>query len=273
MIAFSFALSLPASAAPKVHISVSGSLSMLGRVRSIALLYMKDHPQVEVSVHRHMSGDDGIKRLIAGDLDVAMASRKISAGENELAKAKGLKLDEKVIGYGGVVVIVDKQNPVSELSVEQLRKIMSGKIVNWKEVGGRDQAIAVFKISEKSHPGTSYFIENGMLDGVPVVAGAVTLAQFPEIVKKVGEISGAIACVRMRDPFPGVKATTKTLKIKKDERSLSVSPSWKTISNGTYAFRRPYYLYTVAAANREVQGFVDFAVTRGWVQSPLAHVW
>ncbi|MGC9196835.1 MAG: PstS family phosphate ABC transporter substrate-binding protein [Syntrophobacteraceae bacterium] len=273
MIAFAFALSLPAVAAPSVHIRVGGSLSMLGWVRSIARTYMKDHPQVEVSVYRHVPGDDGIKRLIAGELDVAMASRKISAGDSEAAKAKGLKLDEHVVGYGAVVVIVDKQNPVTELSVYQLRKLISGKIANWKEVGGRDQAVAVFNISGKTHPGTSYFLENAILDGAPVVAGAVTLAQFPEIVRKVGETPGAIACVRMRDPFPGEKARTKILKIKKDEHTPSVSPCRATISDGTYAFRRPYYLYTVAAANKEVQGFVDFAATRGWVKPPLTHVW
>jgi phosphate transport system substrate-binding protein len=234
---------------------------------------MKDHPQVEISVSRHASGDDGIKRLIAGDLDVAMASRKVSSGENELAKAKGLKLDEHVIGYGAVVVIVDKQNPVSELTANQLRKLLSGKIVNWKEAGGRDQAVEVFTISKKSHPGTSSFIENAILAGLPEASGAVTLAKFPEIVRKVGKTPGAIACVRMRDPFPGEKATTKIVKIKKEQSSPSVSPSWKTISDGTYPFRRPYYLYTVAAANKEVQDFVGFVVTRGWVQSPLAHVW
>ncbi len=273
MIAFSLALSLSATAAPGGRIRVGGSLSMLGWVRKIAANYMKDHPRVEVSVYRHVPGDDGVKRLIAGDLDIAMASREISAGEKELAKAKGLKLDEHVIGYGAVVVIVDKQNPVSELSVEQLRKLMTGKIVNWKEVGGRDQAVRVFNIDEKSHSGTSYFIQNGVLGGKPVVAGAVTLPQFPEIVKKVGETSGAMACVRMRDPFPGVKTTTKILKIKKDEGSPSVSPSRETISDGTYPFRRPYYLYTVVPANKEVQGFVGFVETRGWVQPPSPSVW
>ena len=199
--AFSIAGGLPSAAQTKVIIEVTGADSMWGRVRSLALLYMKDHPQVDIAVFGNSLVDEGMKALIAGEADVAMASRKITAQESEAAKVKGLQLDEHVVGYGGIVIITDQQNPVNELSIDQVRKIFTGEIVNWKDINGKDQAITVFKSGEKN-PGTLLFVENDILGGVPIAKSAVTLPDFPAIIKKVAETTGSIACVRMREPIP-----------------------------------------------------------------------
>jgi phosphate transport system substrate-binding protein len=233
---------------------------------------MKDHPQVDIAVSANSLVDEGMKALIAGETDVAMASRKITAQESEAAKAKGLQLDEHVVGYGGIVIITDQENPVNELSIEQVRKVFTGEIVNWKDINGKDQAITVFKSGEK-HPGTLLFVENEILGGVPITKSATTLPDFPVIMKKVAETAGSIAYVRMRDPFPGPASRIKLLKIRKDEHSLPVSPSRETIEDGTYPLRRPYYLYTAATAGKDVHSFVNFVVSKGWGRPSLSHVW
>jgi len=261
--AFSIAGGLPSAAQTKVTIKVKGADSMWGRIRSLALLYMKDHPQVDIAISANSLVDEGMTALIAGEADVAMASRKITPQESKAAKARGLQLDEHLVGYGGIVIITDQQNPVDELSIDQVRKIFTGEIVNWKDINGRDQAITVFKSGEK-HPGTLLFVENDILGGVPITKSAITLPDFPGIIKKVAETAGSIAYVRMRDTFPGPAARTKSLKIRKDEHSLPVSASRATIGNGTYPLRRPYYLYTVANAGKDVRSFVDFLVSQGW---------
>src|SRR5208283_31589 len=112
--AFSIAGGLPSTAQTKVPIKVKGSESMWGRVRSLALLYMKDHPQVDIAVSANSLVDEGMQSLIAGEADVAMASRKITAQESEAAKARRLQLDEHLIGYGGIVIVTDLKNPVNE---------------------------------------------------------------------------------------------------------------------------------------------------------------
>jgi phosphate transport system substrate-binding protein len=270
--AFSIAGGLPSAAQTKVSIKVKGAESMWGRIRSVARLYMKDHPQVDITVSGNSLVDEGMKALIAGEADVAMASRKITAQESETAKAKGLQLDEHLVGYGGIVIVTDRQNPVKELSVDQVIKIFTGEIVNWKDINGKDRAITVFKSGEKN-PGTLLFIENDILGGVPVTKSAIILPEFPAILKKVAETPGSIAYVRMRDPFPGPEARTKSLKIKKDEHSPPVSASRATIGDGTYPLRRPYYLYSAATAGKEVHSFVDFAVSKGWGEPKLSHLW
>ncbi|MGA3117705.1 MAG: substrate-binding domain-containing protein, partial [Syntrophobacteraceae bacterium] len=210
MAAFSIAGGLPSTAQTKVPIKVTGADSMWDRVHHLALLYMKDHPQIDITVSRHSLADEGMKALIAGETDVAMVSRNITAQESEAAKVKGLQLDEHLLGYGGIVIITDQQNPINELSIDQVRKIFTGEIVNWKDISGKDQAITVFKSGEK-HPGTLLFVENDILGGVPITKSAITLPDFPGIIKKVAETAGSIAYVRMRDTFPGPAARTKSL--------------------------------------------------------------
>ena len=270
--AFCIGRGLPSADQTKVFIKVTGADSMWGRVHSLAVLYMKNHPQVDIAVSGYSLVDEGMKALIAGETDVAMASRKITAQESEAAKIKGLQLDEHLIGYGGIVIITDKHNPVNELSIDQVRKILTGEIVNWKDINGKDQAITVFKSGEKN-PGTLLFVENGILGGVPIAKSAITLPDFPAITKKVAETAGSIAYVRMRDPFPGPAARTKSLEIRKDEGSPPVAPSREAIADGTYPLRRPYYLYTAATAGKDVRGFVDFVASKGWAQPSLTHEW
>ena len=236
--AFSIAGGLPSAAQTKVHIKVTGADSMWGRVRSLAVLYMKDHPQVDIAVTPNSLVDEGMKALIAGEADVVMASRKITAQETEAAKAKGLQLDEHLVGYGGIVIITDRRNGVSELSIDQVKKIFTGEIVNWKDVNGKDQAIVVFKSGEK-HPGTLLFVQNDILGGVPFAKSAATLPDFPAIKKKVAQTPGSIAYVRMRDPFPGPESRIKLLNIGKDEHSPPVAASRATIANGTYPLETP----------------------------------
>ena len=272
MAAFSIAGGLPSAAQTKVPIKVTGADSMWGRIRSLALLYMKDHPQLDITVSPNSLVDEGMTALIAGETDVAMASRKITAKESEAAKVKGLQLDEHLIGYGGIVIVTDKQNPVDELSVEQVKKIFTGEIVNWKDITGKDQAITVFKSGPKN-PGTLSFVENDILGGVPIAKNAIILQDFPAIIKKVAETAGSIAYVRMRDPFPGPAARTNSLKIRKDEHSAPVSPSRTTIADGTYPLRRPFYLYTAATAGKDARSFVDFVVSKGWGEPNQTHEW
>ncbi|SPF33514.1 ABC transporter, periplasmic phosphate binding protein [Syntrophobacter sp. SbD1] len=269
---FFIAGGLPSAAQTKIPIKVTGSDSMWGRVRSLAMLYMKAHPNVAIIVSPNSLVDEGMKALIAGETDVAMASRKITAQESEAAKVKGLQLDEHLIGYGGIVIITDLQNPVNELSIDRIRKIFTGEIVNWKDINGKDQAITVFKSGDK-HPGTLLFVENGILGGVPITKTAITLPDFPVIMKRVAETAGSIAYVRMRDPFPGPESRIKLLNIAKDEHSLPVSATRSTIGDGTYPLRRPYYLYTAATAGKDVRSFVEFVVRKGWGEPNLTHEW
>ena len=208
--------------------------------------------------------DEGIKAVIAGEADVAMASRKITHEESKEAKLKGLQLDEHLIGYGGIVIVTDKRNPLDELAIDNVRKIFTGQMVNWKDVNGKNQAITVFKSGDK-HPGTLLFVENDVLGGVPLPGAPLHWLTFRLFLKKKSCRNTRIDRLRQNaGPFPGPASTVKLLMIKKDEHSPPVIPSRATIADGTYPLRRPYYLYNSAAAGQEVRSFVDFVARKGW---------
>jgi phosphate transport system substrate-binding protein len=269
---FSIADGLTSAAKTEVPIRVKGANSMWGRVRSLTLLYMKDHPDVDIAVSGHARAAEGITALITGEANVAMASRRITAQESEAARVKKLQLDEHLVGYGALVIVTDRQNSVNELSMDQVRKIFTGEIVNWKDINGKDQAVTAFKSGEKN-PDTLLFVENDILGGVHISNSAITLPNFPAIIQKVGETPGSIAYVRMGDLYLGPQARAKSLKIRKDEHSPPVSASMTTISDGTYPLRRPYYLYTSATAGEEIRSLVDFVVRKGWAEQNLTHQW
>ena len=105
--------------------------------------FRKHQPDVAVEIESKGSGS-GFAALLAGECDMAASSRLISEDEQRLAKAHGLTLNDNVIGSYGVAVVVNKDNPVTGLSHEQVRDIFTGAITNWKQVGGPDAGIDIF---------------------------------------------------------------------------------------------------------------------------------
>ena len=271
-LAFFIAGSLPVPARAKVFIKVTGDRCMLGRVRGLALLYQKEHPRVDIVLSGGPNAAIGLKALVAGESQVAMTSRRINAREMKAAQGKGLRLVERLVGYGGVVLITNRENPTGEITVNQAKKLLTGEIGNWKELGGRAQAVTVFRVGEMDSD-TRMYVENGVLGGEPVSKNAITVRDFPSVVRKVGDTPGSLGLVRMRDPYPGPEARTKSLKIRGDDDSPPVDASIATISDGTYPLRRPFYFYTVADSGEEVRGFVDFVADKGWTAPVLTIVW
>jgi len=269
------AMFAPIHAQTKTTIKVSGADAMYGRISGLSKLYVKEHPDLDVTIAKGLLVDEGMKALIDQSADVAMASRKITDQEMKAAESKGVKVVENLIGYGGIVIITDPANSVDEVTIEQVGKVFKGEVKNWSQVGGKDQAITVVRTGEK-HPGTLAFVEQDLLGGVPVTKDALVVPDFPTAMAKVAETPGSITFTRIRDPFEsdaGRAAKIKPLKIKKDPASPSVMPSRASVSDGTYPLKRPYYLYTTSTAKKEVLGLVDFIVKKGWGEQNLTYMW
>ena len=256
-------------------IKICGADSMYGRISGLCKGFAKDHPQCLINVTKDSLVNEGMQDLINSKAEIAMASRKATPQEMEAAKAKGVQLVEHLIGYGGIVIITDAGNSVGELSVDQVRRIFTGELANWKSVGGKDQPIAVFSVGEK-HPGTVCFMEQDILGGAQICKEAKALPDFPTIMQTVAETPGSVAFTRIRDPFEsqvGHSVKIKALKIKKDELSPPVNPSRSTVKDGSYPLKRPYYLYTTGAASKEVQSLVEFIASKGWGEQSLTYMW
>lgn len=140
-------------------LQLKGSDTLLHVSQAITEQYMKEN-KARIAVSGGGSGI-GISALLNKTTDIAMASRNIKDKEREIAKAKGIEIKETVLGFDGITVITNKNNPVKNLSSEQLGKIFRGEIKNWKEVGGADAPIVL--LSRDSSSGTHEFFKEHII--------------------------------------------------------------------------------------------------------------
>ena len=139
---------------------IKGSDTVLPLTQTLSEEYLKTNPSASVTVTGGGSGV-GISALLDGTTDIAMASRRIKFGEKMKMKQAKHDPQEVIVAYDALAVIVHPDNPVRQLTREQLEGIFRGKITNWKEVGGEDRKIVVY--SRETSSGTYEFFKESVL--------------------------------------------------------------------------------------------------------------
>ena len=195
--------------------------------------YMEKNPTDFIAVTGGGSGT-GLSSLISNTCDIAMSSRDIKEKEISLAKKKGIAPFEIKVALDGLAVVVNPKNPINELTLEQLAQIFSGKITNWKELGGQDQKIVI--LSREVNSGTHvYFKEHVLRKNDPnskeeFSPSALMLPSSQAIADEVSANSSAIGYYGMGY----VSNKQKAIAIARDVKSKAVSP---TIENVIKIFR------------------------------------
>jgi phosphate transport system substrate-binding protein len=254
----------------KQVIEVSGAASMFGRIHTLSKQFASNNPAIVVKVVSDGTVDKGFQDLLSGKANVVMASRHATDEERRAAQEKSIQLVERLIGYGGIVIVTHPRIPLSELTVEQVKKVSAGEYQNWNQLGGPAEPITVFRTGSE-HPGTLYFLEKDFLGGV-FGAGVKVVVGFPKVMESVAKTPGAIGFVRIRDAFetPATTSTqVKVISIKVTPESPAVMPSRDTVKSGTYPICRPYYFYLTDAAGEGIKQYVDFVVQHGWGRQDL----
>ena len=220
--------------------------------------FMAEHPEVSIAVTGGGSGT-GIAALVSGTTTLAQCSREMKPEEKEgVKKSTGKEVKEFKVAMDALAVIVNLANPVSELSMGQLSDIFTGKIKNWKEVGGSDEPILA--LSRDRNSGTHvYFLEHVLRRGnakgpEEFSASCLMMPSSQAIVQEVVRSKAAIGYVGLGY----VTKDQKTLAIKKTAADTVVKPSIETAQNGTYPISRMLYLYTAGELQGTVKSFLDF---------------
>ncbi len=232
---------------PQGFIQTKGSDTMVNAVQMVAEEFMKDYPHVFVAVTGGGSGV-GIASLINKTCDVATASREIKPKEIEMALKRGVNPKEFVVAHDGVAVIVNKSNPVNELTIEDLHRIFTGKSTNWKQFGGKDMHIVT--LSREVSSGTHmYFkeevIQLGKKDSKEEFSPeTLLLTSSQAIVEEVTGNEGAIGYLGMGY----LSDRTKALRIGRGKDFYS--PDVEDVLKKTYPLSRPLFMFT----NGEPQG-------------------
>lgn len=256
MAAVVLAMSLTLASRAQDKITIKGSDTMVHLVSSWAEKYHEKTGQ-EVSVTGGGSGT-GVAALINGTTDLCMASRDIKRKEILLAKQKGFKPHEIVVARDAIVVVVHKDNPLEELTLDQLKKIFTGEVKNWKEVGGADAPITI--LSRETSSGTYVFFMENVLQKEPYASSALLMPATSAMISEATTNKTAIGYVGLGY---AVNATdrVKTLKVKKDADSEAVEASEENVNNGSYTIARPLYFYAKSRPRGEMKDFVDYCLS------------
>ncbi len=250
----------PAMAKGSTSIQIKGSDTMVNLVQAWAEDYMKLNPGSFIAVTGGGSGT-GFSALIGGTCDIAAASRSIKAKEIELASKKGIVPKEFKVALDGLAVVVNPKNPISQLTLGQLAGIFTGKIQNWKAVGGGEAKIVI--LSREVNSGTHvYFKEHVLRKGdekskEEFSPEALLLPSSQAIADEVAQNPSAIGYYGMGYIGKGQKA----LSIAKAAGSEYVEPRTEDVTSGHYPISRPLFLYTPGDPKGDVKKFIDFILS------------
>jgi phosphate transport system substrate-binding protein len=255
------AWAVPAFAGRQVNsLQVKGSDTMVNLGQAWAEKYMEKNSLDFIAVTGGGSGT-GLASLLSGTCDIAMSSREIKRKEIDQAKLKGINPKEIKVALDGIAVVVNPKNSVDKLTLDQLGGIFSGKIVNWKEVGGKDEKIVV--LSREVNSGTHvYFKEHVLRRNDPnskeeFSPKALMLSSSQAIADEVAGNSSAIGYYGMGYISP----KQKPVAIAKDEKSVYVSPSIDNVVKNIYPISRPLFVYTNGEPQGMVKKFIDYALS------------
>ncbi len=242
------------------YIENKGSDTIVNLALAWAETYQAEHPDVRISVTGGGSGT-GIASLINGTVDLANASRQIKDEEVAEAQSKGVNPVEHVIARDAIAVIVNPENPVSELTLQQISDIYSGKITNWMEVGGEDRPIV--KLSRETNSGTHvYFLETVLRlgnkeDETLFSMDTLLLPSSEGIIAEVRQNPNAIGY----DGLGYVPDDLKMIAIAEEEGGAYVLPAIETVNDKTYPIARDLYMYTDGEPTGITKEYLDWILS------------
>lgn len=233
---------------------LKGSDTVLPLAQKEAENYMKANKSAKVVVTGGGSGV-GLAALVDGTTDIAMASRKIKMSEKMKLQEAGKGTKEVVIAYDALAVIVNPENPVSQLTREQLESIFTGKVKNWKEVGGSDMPVVVY--SRETSSGTYEFFKEHVMNNKNYAASVLSMPATGSIIQSVSQTRGAIGYVGLAY----IEKDVKAVKVSYDKGKNYVGPSMATAKDKTYPVIRPLYYYYITTVEKTVKPFVDYTLS------------
>ena len=227
----------------KESLMIKGSDTEVQLVSNLVEAFLEKNPEADISVTGGGSGV-GIAALLNGEIDLANSSRKMEDKELEQAKNKGLEIQEFTLARDGLSIIVHPENPIQQLSIDQIAKIYKGEITNWKEVGGKNEKIILY--GRQSTSGTYVFFRNFVVqdDYSPEMRNMEGNQTIVDAVRADKNGIGYVGVGYVKDENNQPRSDIKIIPVAKDKESVAVSPlNSEAIKQGKYPIARPIFQY------------------------------
>jgi len=252
----------------KAVITVKGSDTMVNLSQKWAEVYMQLNPNVSIQVTGGGSGT-GVAALLNGTTHIANSSRELKDIEYEKAKSLGITPKVYNVALDGLAVIVHTDNKINELTLEQIKDIFTGKVTNWKQVGGDDIPITLY--GRENSSGTYEFFKEHVL-GKDENGKQRDYATSTQVLQGTAALGEAVARDTKGVAYGGVgyfaqRTDIKIIAVKKDKGSQAIFPAhngkvnYNAIWNGDYSISRYLYCFTQDKPSKDVNDFFNFILS------------
>jgi len=245
------ALAVVMSVTAQDKITVKGSDTMVILAQRWAEKYMAAHPDAVIQVTGGGSGT-GISALINGTTDICNASRPMKPSERDKLKQRyGSPGVEIKAARDGLAVYVNEASPVTELSIEQIRGVYTGRITNWKELGGPDQRIIVY--GRENNSGTYVYFKDFVLEGADYAASMQSMPGTSAVVNAVAKDRAGIG-------YGGAAygKGIREVKVKAEAGGTGYAPTLENIRSGNYPVTRFLYMYVKNRPTGALKEYIDW---------------
>ena len=223
-------------------VSTDGSTSMEKVIGFLSEAYMNKNSAVKVTYNPTGSGS-GIKAVQAGSCDIGLASR-------DLKPEEATDLNGTVVAIDGIAMIVNKENPVKDLTIEQIAALYKGEITNWSEVGGADAPVVL--IGREATSGTR--------DGFESITDTEDACKYNQELTSTGDVVQTVSSNPNAIGYASLASVKDTVKLISVE---GVTPSTETIQDGSYKIQRNFVMVTKknAELSPAAKSFFEFATS------------
>jgi phosphate transport system substrate-binding protein len=224
---------------------------------------MKKNPGSSITVTGGGSGV-GVAALLNGTTEICQSSRPLKMDEKLKLQEAGKAYKEAIIAYDAISFVVNPANSVNQLTREQLEGIFTGKIKNWKEVGGADMTIVAY--SRETSSGTYEFVKEHVLNKKNFASNILLMPATGAIVQSVSQTKGAIGYVGLAY----VENNVKALKVSYDKGKNYIAPTIANAKTKSYPVTRPLYYYYATNVEKAILPFINYALSAEGQQVVLA---
>lgn len=248
-----------AGAQDEKTVRIGGGGSVSDVVQNYCEMYQKLAPNCAFSIVGTTTGI-GFQKLIDRQLEIVMATRKITPEEASKVESKGLSIDHRYMGQIALAVITNEKNPVNELTMEQLERIFKGEVIRWSQIGGPDEPVKV-TIRAVPETGAGVLFQDVVLKGRPYTQNAMAMGSYNTTVAVCGR-SFAIGYIPTTTVYFNrlEERGVKILRIKKDAYAPPYQLTSGVAKESLYPISLKFYLYWDSKTqNPCVKGFVDFS--------------